>query len=89
MNVNLSEDLAKFVIEQTGKGGYTNQSEVIREGLRLLRSRLVKERALVRALRAGHADTAAGRVRPLDDDLLRDIAARGRERHEGRAGNKR
>ncbi len=89
MNVNLSEDLAEFVGEQTKRGGYTNQSEVIREGLRLLRSRLAKRRALVRALEAGHADTESGRVKPLTDALLRDIAARGRKRVVARARRKR
>jgi putative addiction module CopG family antidote len=39
VNVNLSDDLAEFVAEQTRDGGYTNESEVVREGLRLLRAR--------------------------------------------------
>ena len=88
MNVNLSDDLFEFVGEQTRKGGYTNQSEVVREGLRLMRARLAKRRALLRALEAGHADAEAGRVKPLTDDLLRDIAARGAERTRARAGRK-
>ena len=82
MNVNLSDDLAEFVGEQTRSGGYTNQSEVVREGLRLMRARLAKRRALLDALEAGHADAQAGRVKPLTDDLLSDIAARGRKRAE-------
>ncbi len=84
MNVNLSADLAEFVGEQTREGGYTNQSEVVREGLRLLRSRMLKRRTLLRALETGHSDAKAGRVKPLTDDLLRDIAARGRKRAEAR-----
>ena len=84
MNVNLSEDLVKFISEQTGKGGYTNQSEVVREGLRLLRSRLEQKRALLRSLAAGHADAQAGSVKPLTDDLLRSIAARGGKKARNR-----
>jgi putative addiction module CopG family antidote len=89
MNVNLSEDLVAFVGEQTQKGGYTNQSEVVRESLRLMRAQLAKQRALVAALKRGHADTKAGRVKPLTDDLLRDIAARGRKRAQVAAKSER
>ena len=89
MNVSLSEDLVEFITEQTDGGGYTNQSEVVREGLRLLRTRLAKQRALVRALDAGHADTEAGRVKLLTEALLRGIAARGRALHHKRTEKKR
>jgi len=85
MNVNLSDDLVEFVSEQTSAGGYTNQSEVVREGLRLLRARLLKRSALVRALQIGRADAKAGRIKPLTDGVLRDIAARGRKRAGKRA----
>ncbi len=78
MNVNLTDDLAEFVAEEIRDGGYGNQSEVAREGLRLLRARRDKRRALLAALEAGHADIKAGRTKPLSDELLRDIAARGR-----------
>lgn len=88
MNVNLSDDLADFVAEQTRDGGYTNQSEVVRDGLRLLRARDRKREALLTALEQGHADNLAGRVRPLTDDVLRDIAQRGRALAERRAARK-
>ena len=79
MNVNLSDDLADFVAEQTREGGYTNQSEVVREGLRLLRARDRRRDALMAALDHGHAENLAGKARPLTDDVLRDIARRGRK----------
>jgi antitoxin ParD1/3/4 len=78
MNVILTDDLAEFVAEEIRDGGYANQSEVAREGLRLLRARRNKRRALLAALDAGHADTVAGRTRPLTDELLEDLVARGR-----------
>jgi antitoxin ParD1/3/4 len=88
MNVNLSDDLAEFVAEQTRDGGYTNQSEVVREGLRLLRSRGQKRQALLAALEQGHAENVAGKSRPLTDDLLRDIARRGRKLADQRTARK-
>jgi putative addiction module CopG family antidote len=85
MNVNLSDDLFDFVGQQTREGGYTNQSEVVREGLRLMRARAAKRRALLDALEVGHAAVEAGDVEPLTDALLRDIGARGRARAEARS----
>jgi len=46
MNVHLGETFDKFVAELIGSGLYQSQSEVIREGLRLL-----KEREDIRKLR--------------------------------------
>lgn len=78
MNVNLSDGLVEFVAEQMREAGYTNQSEVVCDGLRLLRMRQEKRRALVAALGAGITAKAAGRVKLLTGELMRDIAARGR-----------
>ena len=77
MNVSLTDDLSEFVSEQLQQG-YNNQSEVIRDGLRLLRARNDKLRHLRASVDLGLADVKAGRTKPLTDDLLRDIAARGR-----------
>jgi putative addiction module CopG family antidote len=67
MNVNLSDDLADFAAEQIRKGRYTNQSEVVREGLRLLRAQVRKRDALLAALELGHAEALAGNAGPLTD----------------------
>jgi antitoxin ParD1/3/4 len=88
MNINLTDDLAEFVVRQTEEG-YGNQSEVIREGLRLLRARQDKRRALMRALEVGMADIAAGRTKLLTDALVDDIAARARRRAKKRAAGTR
>jgi antitoxin ParD1/3/4 len=84
MNVSLPDDLADFVAEQLKEGGYNNQSEVVREGLRLLRIRHEKLRRLRADLDLGLADLEAGTAKPLTDDLLRDIADRGRQRAASR-----
>jgi antitoxin ParD1/3/4 len=77
MNVSLPEDLSGFVAEQL-KEGYHNQSEVVRDALRLLRARNDKLRQLRAAIAAGLDDIEAGRTKPLTDDLLREIADRAR-----------
>lgn len=77
MNVSLTDDLSAFVAEQL-EAGYNNQSEVVRDGLRLLRARNDKLRQLRADVDLGIADAAAGRAKPLSDALLRDIGQRGR-----------
>ena len=84
MNVSLPQDLSDFVAEQLSEGGYNNQSEVVREGLRLLRIRHEKLRRLRADVDLGLADIEGGRTKPLSEDLLRDIAERGRRQAEVR-----
>jgi antitoxin ParD1/3/4 len=78
MNVSLPDELSAFVAEQIEEGGYNNQSEVVREGLRLLQSRQAKLRYLRDAVGAAVANVDAGRTQPLTSAVLRDIAERGR-----------
>jgi antitoxin ParD1/3/4 len=80
MNVSLTEDLSAFVADQVEGGRYKNQSEVVSAGLRLLRDRSGKLADLRAAVAIGDADIKAGRVRPLTDELLRDIAERAQQR---------
>ncbi len=58
MNVSLSPEQKAFVRRQVGSGRFRNDSEVIREGLRLLedqeRQRLIEEK-LLEALDSGRA----------------------------------
>ena len=82
MNVSLTDDLSSFVTEQLGKG-YNNQSEVVRDGLRLLRARNHKLRDLQLAIAEGLASAAQGATRQLTDEMLIGIAERGRRRRAG------
>ncbi len=84
MNVNLPQDLDDFVPEQLREGGYSNQSEIVRKGLRLLRQRTQNRRLLRDHLGAGLADIAEGRTKPLTDELLVDMANRGEQRSNAR-----
>jgi antitoxin ParD1/3/4 len=80
MNVSLPDDLVEFVRAETAHGGYGNQSDVVRDGLRLLRDQKQKREVLLRLLDEGHADIEAGKTAPLTSAKLRDIADRARER---------
>lgn len=84
MNVSLPDDLVEFVKGETADGGYGNQSDVVRDGLRLLREQKQKRVVLMRLLEEGRAAAAAGRTKPLTTALLRDVAERGRERAKNR-----
>ncbi len=69
-----------FIAEQLREGGYSNQSEIVRAGPRLLRQRTQRRRLLHDHLAAGLADIAEGRTKPLAGDLLVEIANRGQHR---------
>lgn len=85
MNVNLPDDLSAFVTEQTRGGSYSNQSEVVRDALRLLRRREAQHRAVLAALDESERDFAKGRVRELTSLSLRSIAKRAAKRAKSRA----
>jgi len=83
MNVSLTPELEKLVNDKVNTGMYQTASEVIREGLRLLKER--DGRAALRAdIRAGFAAIERGEYEDYDDrttkDLAEDIKRRGRQR---------
>jgi len=65
-NVSLTPHLADFLDRNVESGRFSNASEVVREGLRLLEQRQAEESAKLEALRAavrvGLEDSQAGRV---------------------------
>ena len=89
MNVSLPDDLSDFVAAQLKDGGYNNQSEVVREGLRLLRIRDAKLRRLRVEISVAIAGSDAGNTRPLTDDVLREIADRARQNSVARKAPRR
>lgn len=82
MNVSLTAELEKYVSEKVSSGLYHSASEVIREGLRLL-----KEQDALRELRLNElrqqikAGINSGEPVPLNLD---DVIERGRNRHAQR-----
>ncbi|AMV37647.1 type II toxin-antitoxin system ParD family antitoxin [Planctomyces sp. SH-PL62] len=88
MNVSLTPELEKYVDSKVRSGMYHTASEVVREGLRLLKEReelhqqkLVDLRA---AVQVGIDQADRGDVVPLTRELIEDVKRRGRERQADR-----
>ena len=73
MNVDLTDDLSRFIDEQLN-AGYVDRNEVVRDALRLLRTRTTKLARLRALIDEGRADFEVGRTKRLTDALLRDVA---------------
>ena len=94
MNESLTAELEQMVADKVNTGMYQTASEVVREGLRLLRERDQRVEALRRDVRAGFeaaergefTDYDAGNIKELSDR----IKARGRKRlaQEGRTSGR-
>jgi antitoxin ParD1/3/4 len=86
MNVSLTPELEAFVTRKVKSGLYQTASEVVRDGLRLLREQdeLHQQRLkdLRRAIDKGVADANAGKVAPMDAE---EILAEVRRRHAKRS----
>lgn len=71
-NVNLTDDLDRFVETNVSSGRFSNASEVVREGLRLLEQRDKENRAKLEWLRAA-AKEGADDIERGDYDTLDSI----------------
>lgn len=75
MNVELTPELEKFVNDEIESGAYKSASEVVREGLRLLRLRREKLEALRREIQLAIDAIEQGRYREYTsvEELFEDI----------------
>ena len=84
MNVSLTPELEQYVSGKVESGLYHSASEVVRDGLRLLKEKEELHRAKIEELRRevqiGIDQADRGQVKPLTDVLIQDIKARGRRR---------
>lgn len=84
MNVSLTPELEQLVNDKVTTGMYQTASEVIREGLRLLRERDQRQDALRRDVRAGFEAVERGEFTEYDagniQKLSNRVKARGRKR---------
>jgi antitoxin ParD1/3/4 len=82
MNIPLTPELERLVNDEINTGDYKSASEVVREGLRLVRLRREKLAALKRELQIGIDDIENGRygeyssVEELFDDIEAEVAKR-------------
>ncbi len=85
MNVSLTPELEEFVEQNVRSGLYQTASEVVREGLRLLREREELRRTQLEALRrdiaVGVEQADRGQVSPLN---AKETLARVRKKRETR-----
>lgn len=90
MDIFLTSELEQYVAHKVESGVYHSVSEVVRDGLRLLKERdeLHQSRLeeLRREIQIGIDQADQGRVIPLTDELVEDIKTRGRRRLAARKG---
>ncbi|MBN2064087.1 MAG: type II toxin-antitoxin system ParD family antitoxin [Sedimentisphaerales bacterium] len=79
MNVSLTKELENFVEDKVNSGMYSTASEVIREGLRLL-----KMQELKLEIQKGLDQVAQGKVAQLDVDKIK---ATGRQQLKKKKGD--
>jgi antitoxin ParD1/3/4 len=89
MNVSLTTELEEFVNRKVGSGLYQTASEVVRDGLRLLRERdelhQTKLDELRREIAIGVEQAAQGKVAPFNEETIERIKTAGRSRRSKRA----
>jgi antitoxin ParD1/3/4 len=84
MNISLTPELEQLVNDKVKTGMYQTASEVIREGLRLLKERDQRLEALRHDIRAGFDAVERGEFTDYDEGTVKELAdrvkARGRKR---------
>lgn len=78
MNVSLTPELEKYIHDKVSSGLYHSASEVIREGLRLLKDQdALRELKLQQLRQQIQAGIASGAAQPLD---MNDVIERAKQR---------
>lgn len=92
MNVSLTPELEQYVNGKVQSGMYHTASEVIREGLRLLKEReelhQQKLADLRREIQIGIDQAVRGQVSPFNETTLERVKAEGRERLKAKKASK-
>ena len=88
MNVSLTKELENFVGELVTSGMYFSASEVVRDGLRLLKEQEALKKIRVEELRAaitlGVDDFKAGKSKTFysEEEIYQEVKKRGRKKLE-------
>jgi antitoxin ParD1/3/4 len=89
MNISLTPELERLVADKVKSGMYQTSSEVIREGLRLLKERDDQLVSLRRDIRAGFDAIERGEYSDFDEANIRRLADRVKTRGRRRLGEER
>jgi antitoxin ParD1/3/4 len=89
MNISLTPELERLVAGKVKSGMYQTSSEVVREGLRLLRERDERLKSFRRDIRAGFGAVDRGEFTDYDQSNLRELADRVQTRGRGRLADER
>ena len=84
MNISLTKELESYVTQKVESGLYHSASEVIRDGLRLMKERDELHQNRLAELRGeiaiGLDQADRGQVRPFNEEVTARVKARGRKR---------
>ena len=86
MEITLTPDLEKFINDKLESGSYDSPSEMVREGMRLLKEqdqlREIRREELRREVQKGIDDVREGRFKTYNsgEELAEEIIRRGKER---------
>jgi antitoxin ParD1/3/4 len=84
MNISLTKEFESYVTQKVESGLYHSASEVIRDGLRLMRERDELHQSRLAELRRdvaiGVDQAERGQVQPFNEEVTARVKARGRKR---------
>ena len=84
MDITLTPQISAWIAEKVGQGMYSSSSEVIAEGIRLLRRQEEQRLSMVKDLRqeilVGITQLDAGKSVPFDATQVSDVKAKGRDK---------
>jgi antitoxin ParD1/3/4 len=90
MNISLTKEFENYVSQKVESGMYHSASEVIRDGLRLMKERDELHQSRLAELRkdiaVGVDQADRGQVQPFDENIAARVKARGRKRLAGPHG---
>ena len=84
MNISLTPELEKLVNDKVNSGMYHTASEVVREGLRMLRERDQRLDGLRGEVRAGFEGAGRGEFTEYDESNIKELSDRVKARGLGR-----
>ena len=91
MNISLTKEFESYVAQKVESGLYHSASEVIRDGLRLMKERDELHQSRLAELRKdiviGVDQADRGQVRPFNEEVVSRVKARGRKRLAAQNGS--